>query len=148
MLPLSLHYTASSGDYTSVSFRTVQFTAGNIEQIVDVSTSTDDVGENDETFEAVLSAPSAGLTIRSGEDVATVTITDNTPVLVEFDPTTVTRRENQGTVSFTIVRRTAATGPVSVLFSTAPGSASTLLVTLRNLVCLIYNETRVAGLFN
>ena len=62
--------------------------------------------------------------------MATVTITDNTPVLVEFDPTTVTRGENQSTVSFTIVRRTAATGPVFVLFSTAPGSASTLIGTL------------------
>jgi len=45
-------------------------------------------------------------------------------VAVEFDPTTYTVTESEGAVvMFQIVKRTMTTRPVSVLFSTSPGTA-------------------------
>jgi len=45
-------------------------------------------------------------------------------VTVEFDPTTYTVTESEGVVMFQIVKRTMTTQPVSVLFSTSPGTAT------------------------
>ena len=46
-------------------------------------------------------------------------------VIVEFDPTTYTVTESGGAaVMFRIVKRTVTTKPVSVLFSTSPGTAT------------------------
>ena len=44
---------------------------------------------------------------------------------MEFDPTTYTVAESEGAVvMFRIVKRTMSTEPVSVLFSTSPGTAT------------------------
>jgi len=46
-------------------------------------------------------------------------------VVVEFDPTTYTVTESEGAVvMFQIVKRTMTTQPVSVFFSTSPGTAT------------------------
>ena len=46
-------------------------------------------------------------------------------VVVEFDPTMYTVTESEGAVvMFRIVKRTNTTQPVSVLFSTSPGTAT------------------------
>jgi len=44
--------------------------------------------------------------------------------VVEFDPTTYTVTESEGVVMFRIVKRTTSTQPVSVFFSTSPGTAT------------------------
>lgn len=98
---------------------TVTFTAGTNTQVVIVFALTDSIAEDSETFTAVLSSPSAGVMIMDGRGTATVEITDNTDVEVEFDPITYSGAENSGTITFTIVKRTQATRSVSVLFSTS-----------------------------
>ncbi len=99
----------------------VTFRAGAMQQLVSIPIATDDEGEDLETFTAVLSSPSAGVTI--GVGTATVEITDTTPVLVEFDPDAVSGREDGNTIIFTIVKRTTTTQTVSVVFSTSSVSA-------------------------
>ena len=113
-------YSSAPGDYTSIS-QTVTFPPGTNTQVVTIPTTTDEVGEETETFTAVLSSPSDGTTI--GVGTATVEIEDDTSVLVEFDPVVYSGREDSGSIIFEIVKRTTTTNPVTVLFSTAAGTA-------------------------
>ncbi len=86
-----------------------------------VNIASDSIGENDEVFRAVITSPSANAIL--GDDVATVTIRDTTDVRVEFNPTTYSENENAGAIAFTIVKLDASQRLVSVLFSTASGTA-------------------------
>lgn len=135
-LPL---YNIAPGDYTQVTSMTVTFASGITEATVFIPTSTDDIGEDAEMFEAFLFTASAGATI--GVDVATVEIIDNTAVVVEFDPVEVRGLESDGTISFTIVRRTQTTETVSVVFSTSPNTAGLQKVIDSMLACSFSIDT-------
>ena len=68
---------ASDGaDYTAASGQTLTFAAGETTQTVSISTGSDSVDEDDETFHLTLSNPSANAVI-AGSGVATGTIVNN-----------------------------------------------------------------------
>ena len=96
-----------------------------MEQNVSIQTSTDDISEDVERFTAILSSPNGAVL---GVSEATVDITDNSSVLVEFDPVAYNVRENEALVEFVIKKRTQTTRTVTVIFTaqpiTAQGSSS------------------------
>ena len=92
------------------------------EQIVQITTNSDEISEDIETFLAVLSSPSAGATL--GVERAAINITDTSSVILEFFPVMYTVLESNVSLTATIVKRTNTTRTVSVLFSTRSGSAT------------------------
>ena len=56
-------------------------------------------------------------------NMATVTITDDTPVVVEFSQPAFNIAEDGGSAVFTVNKLTTTTRTVSVLFSTTDGTA-------------------------
>ena len=60
----------------AVSSRTITFPAGMTEAFIPVDTLGDQISEPQESFQAVLTNPSAGLTVGAA-DTATVNITDD-----------------------------------------------------------------------
>ena len=103
------------GDYVSISSRTVSFQAGVMEQRVSVQTSTDTISEDTERFTAILSSPNGTVL---GVSEATVNITDNSNVIVEFDPVAYSVSESANLVTFMIRKRTQTTRTVEVTFMT------------------------------
>lgn len=95
------------------------FPAGSNQQVALIDTFLDNIGEGAESFTAVLSSPSAGVMLAPGGEEATVNITDNTNVVVEFDPVTYIVGEEGVFATFRIVKITTSTRSVSVLFNTA-----------------------------
>ncbi len=86
-----------------------------------MATISDQSAEDVEQFTAVLSNPSPGA--RIGADVATVTISDDTIVLVELSPLSFSMREDGGVAMFTVTKVTDTTRSITVLFSTVDGTA-------------------------
>ncbi len=82
---------------------------------------TDNIGENVETFHAVLISPSANAVL--GDDDATVMIADSTNERVQFNSTTYSENENAGMVTFTVVKIDESERPVSVVFGTTADRA-------------------------
>lgn len=127
-MSLNINYyfpVAAGTDYTAVLARLITFDPGqpNFQfQTIPVNTLADDSAEEDEQFTATLSSPSSGATIGTAS-VAMVTITDNSAVIVELSPPTLTVMEGVGSLEFTIFRRTPTTRTVSVVFNTADGTA-------------------------
>ena len=146
-----MFHTSELADYTAIINQVVTFQPGDTEQFVLFNSSTDDVVEGTEMLTSFLSNPSTGVTL--GNDTATIRITDVggsnqhcccndahvtillqaltqhfhtiAAVVVEFDTTIYAVAESEGAVvMFRIVKRTMTTQPVSVLFSTSPGTAT------------------------
>ena len=112
----------AGADYTMVT-QTVTFNPGDPSQTVTVETLTDTIAEDPEQFTAVISNPSMGGNIGSA-DTATVTINDDTAVVVEFSQPAFSINENSGSAVFTVNKLTDTTRTVSVLFSTTDGTAT------------------------
>ena len=64
---------------------------------------------------------------------------------MEFQPNSYTVCEDDGIVSFVLVKRTPTTQEVTVQISTVGGSATSgiLLTTIQNLTRLVYNYTNL-----
>ncbi|MCB1094216.1 MAG: hypothetical protein KDN22_01435 [Verrucomicrobiae bacterium] len=118
----TMNGTALAGsDYTATS-GTATFEAGVNSVTVNVPITDDELDESDtETFDLVLSAP-VGLTIESGVDIATATITDNdAPGVVSVDSVTVA--ENAGSAVFTLTVVGSSDLTRTVAYATSDGTA-------------------------
>ena len=102
--------------------QTLTFNAGETSQTVTVETLSDQSAEDSEQFTAVLSNPSTGGVVGTA-NVATVTISDGTVVMVELAPATFSIGEDDGSAVFRVNKLTTTSRTISVLFSTTDGTA-------------------------
>ena len=131
-VPVTVQYKTVDGsatagvDYTA-STGTVTFAPGTTSQMIHVDIKGDSVAEADETFTVMLSSP-VGATIADGSGTGSITNDDvAAPVLPSLSVSDATRVEgNSGTakLNFTVSLSNAATGPVTVQYGTANGTAS------------------------
>lgn len=132
--PVRVHWTttdgtasAADGDYTPVSGDET-FEIGQASKVVSVNVNGDTRFEPDETFTVDLSNPTGGAVIADGQGVGTIRNDDRdgepvTPKLSIGD-VTVTEGDNGRTqATFTVTLDRAASGPVSVRYATADGTA-------------------------
>ncbi|MCC8429963.1 cellulose binding domain-containing protein [Reyranella aquatilis] len=130
--PVTVQYktvdgSAAGGVDYATSSGTVTFAPGTTSQMIHVDIKGDSVAEADETFTVLLSSP-VGATIADGSGTGTI-INDDVvaPVLPSLSVSDATRVEgNSGTakLNFTVSLSQAATGPVTVQYGTADGTAS------------------------
>ncbi len=109
----------TTGDYTAVS-QTLSFAAGEMQKTVTVAVRDDAEVEPDETSGAFVTNASSG-TIASG--VATATILDNDQSIWSVAAATLKVDEGAGFITY-IVSRTGSSGPASINFKTAGGTAT------------------------
>ena len=112
-------------DYDNMSL-TVFFDEGQTTATVDVDIIDDTILERLETFTGQLSLPEGTADfIKIGpRDTATINITDNDAVEVNFDPTIYSVRENDGSVELILVANASASYGYSVTVETFDGTAS------------------------
>jgi hypothetical protein len=84
----------------------------------------DDVLENSETFQAILTQPTDQTGVLLGQTMANVTIIDNDAVIVGWQAVEYNVSENCGTVSIAITKQGSNAIPVGILFSTLDMTAS------------------------
>ena len=118
--------TATSGsDYTGGTL-SVSFTAGQTAKTISLPVKGDTTVEPDETFFVNLSSPTGGAVIGDAQGIGTILNDDGavTPSL-SINDVSVTEG-NSGTVSaaFTVSLSAAASGPVTVAYATADGTAT------------------------
>jgi Ca2+-binding RTX toxin-like protein len=124
--PVTVAYATADGtaragsDYTAAS-GTVTFAAGERTKTVTVAVTPDDLLEADETLLLRLSAP-AGATIADGEATGTIR-NDDVARSVSVADAVVTEGGGAVSLSFTVTLSTAASGPVTVAYATADGTA-------------------------
>lgn len=131
-VPVTVQYKTVDGsaaggvDYTA-STGTVTFAPGTTSQTIHVDIKGDSVAEADETFTVLLSSP-VSATIADGSGTGTIANDDvAAPVLPSLSVSDAARAEgNSGTatLNFTVSLSKAATGPVTVQYGTANGTAS------------------------
>jgi chitinase len=131
-VPVTVQYRTVDGgaaggvDYAPAT-GTVTFAPGTTSQMIHVDILGDSVAEADETFTVLLSSP-VGATIADGSGTGTITNDDGAgPVLPGLSVSDATRAEgNSGTakLNFTVSLSKVATGPVTVQYGTANGTAS------------------------
>jgi hypothetical protein len=115
--------TATAGtDYTTTT-GTLTFLAGDTTKNIDVPIVTDSIDENDETFTATLSNPSATVTINDG--TGSETITDDDGPGISVNDVSVTEG-NSGTIpaTFTVSLSAVSVQTVTVHYATSDGSAT------------------------
>jgi hypothetical protein len=113
--------TATAGsDYTARS-GVATFAAGATTAQITIPVIGDAVGELDETFSVVLSAPSTGLAI--GRDAGQVTIVNDDTALAVDDVTVTEGNTGTTTVSVTVRRSGPTTGTSTVVATTVAGTA-------------------------
>jgi hypothetical protein len=131
-VPVTVQYKTVNGSATggvdyAASTGTVTFAPGTTSQMIHVDIQGDSLAEADETFTVELSSP-VGATIADGSATGTIVNDDGTaPVLPGLSVSDATRVEgNSGTakLNFTVSLSQAATGPVTVQYGTANGTAS------------------------
>ena len=118
--------TATAGtDYVAIAATTLNFAAGVATQTFAVTVNGDTTVEPDETFNVLLTNPSAGTSIGDGSGLGTITNDDVPPGSV-FSVNDVTAVEgNAGTSVFTFtVSRTVSTNAASIQAATANGTAT------------------------
>ncbi|WP_428381880.1 Calx-beta domain-containing protein [Nevskia ramosa] len=129
--PVTVNYltadgTATAGsDYLATS-GTASFAVGQSTQTFTVTVNGDTTVEPNETFFVNLSAPTAA-TIADAQGVATITNDDSgtsTPSLSINDVSTTEGNAGTKTLAFTVSLSPAATGPVTVAYATANGTAT------------------------
>ncbi len=119
--------TAGSADFTGAS-GTVTFAPGETSKTITIAISPDTLVEGNEQFSIVLSNPHSA-TIADGTGVGTIVDDDTAPLPVVptliINDASITEGDN-GTsqLSFTVKLSQAASGPVTVNYSTANGSAT------------------------
>ena len=129
--PVTVHYATSDGtalagaDYAATS-GTLTFAAGQTSKSFSVSITNDSIAESDETLTLTLSsAIGSGATLGSPA-TAVLTILDNDspiPGQLQFSSANYQVVENAGKVTITVSRVNGSDGAVSVLYSTADGTA-------------------------
>ncbi|HEX7828008.1 MAG TPA: Calx-beta domain-containing protein [Thermoanaerobaculia bacterium] len=128
--PATVAYTTNPGtatagpgnDYTTTA-GTLTFAAGDLSETITVPILDDTTLEAPETFTATLSTPSAGATLGANTN-ATVTINDSPAGTAQFSVAAVTATEESGSVVLTVTRTGGTEGPLTVNYSTAPGTAT------------------------
>ena len=125
-LAVSVDYATANGtaldgsDYNRAS-GTLNFAAGETTKTFTVPILDDAIDEQNETFTATLSNPSATATIADATGTATITDNDASPTLSIGD---VAVNEGAGTATFTVTLSAASGLPVSVNFATSSGTAT------------------------
>ena len=104
----------------------VYFDEGQTTATADVKIVDDTILERLETFTGQLSLPegTADFVKIRPSDTATIDITDNDAVEVNFDPTIYSVRENDGSVELILVANASASYGYSVTVDTFDGTAS------------------------
>ncbi len=128
--PVTVAYATSNGtaragqDYTAQT-GTLIFAAGETSKVVNIQVTGDTAIEADETLRLTLSSPT-GATIRDGAGVGSI-VNDDSAVLPALSITDASASEGSmaapGHTTFTVNLSSAATGPVTVHFETADGTA-------------------------
>ncbi len=119
--------TAGSPDFTGAS-GTVTFAAGETSKTITIAVSPDTLVEGNEQFTVVLSNPQSA-TIADGTGVATIVDDDTSsppvvPTLAINDASITEGNSGTSQLSFTVRLSQAASGPVTVNYSTANGTAT------------------------
>ena len=118
--------TADSADFTSIS-GTVTFAPGETSKTISIAITPDILVEGNEQFSVVLSNPHSA-TIADGTGVATIVDDDTTtpvlPTLAIGDASISEGDSGSAQLSFTVTLSQAATGPVTVNYATANGTAT------------------------
>jgi chitinase len=129
--PVTVAYSTSDGtatsgsDYVAAS-GTLTFAAGETSRTITVKVKGDKVAEGNETFTVSL-ANAAGATIADGSATGTLVNNDGAPTLPALSVGDVSLREgDSGTAElmFVVTLDRAATGPVTVNYATANGTAT------------------------
>ncbi|MDB5486360.1 MAG: hypothetical protein JWQ58_75 [Reyranella sp.] len=118
--------TATAGEDYVASSGTVTFAAGETSKMVHVDIKGDALAEGNEAFTINLSHP-AGATIADGTAIGTLIDDDSAPVVPALSIADLAVAEGNGEHShfmFTVTLDEAATGPVTVAYSTANGTAT------------------------
>ena len=129
--PVTVKYATSNGtatagqDYTSTT-GTVTFAAGETSKTINVAIAGDATVEQDETFTVTLSAPTNA---KLGTATATGTITNDDVAVVAPSVSIGNASKTEGNsgtsnMAFTVTLSKAATGPVTVSYVTANGTAT------------------------
>lgn len=127
----TVDYTTNAGtatpgagnDYTTTS-GTLTFAPGDLSETFVVPILDDAAAEGGEQFTATLSNPSLDASLGVGS-VATVSITDDPAGTAQFTVSTINTNEEAGSVTVTVTRTGGTEGPLSVNYTTAPGTATT-----------------------
>ena len=118
--------TAGSADFTGIS-GTVTFAAGETSKTITIAIAPDTLVEGNEQFSVVLSNPQSA-TIADGTGVGTIVDDDTAqpvvPTLAIGDASITEGDSGTAQLSFTVTLSQAATGPVTVNYSTANGTAT------------------------
>jgi hypothetical protein len=114
--------TATAGSDFSASSGIVSFSAGQTSASITVPTIDDITVESSETMSIALSAPSAGAVIGTSSAVGTITDNDVAPADISIGNATASEG---GVLTFAVTRTGPTSGPVSVAYATASGSALT-----------------------
>ena len=129
--PVTVAYSTANGtatagsDYVATS-GTVTFAAGETSNMVHVDIKGDALAEGNETFTVNLSSP-AGAKIADGTAIGTIIDDDRAPVLPALSIADLSVAEGNGNHAhfmFVVTLDKAATGPVTVAYSTANGTAT------------------------
>jgi hypothetical protein len=127
----SVNYTTVAGtatpgpgnDYTTTSGTLIWADGDTTPQSFSVPILDDTAVEGDETFTVSLNTPSGGTVGVPGD--ATVTIVDDPVGTAQFSASVINTTEEAGTVTVTVTRTGGTEGPLSVNYTTAPGTATT-----------------------
>lgn len=128
--PVTVGYSTANGTATAdadyvPSTGTVVFAAGETSKMVHVDIKGDALAEGNETFTVNLSSP-AGATIADGTAIGTI-VDDDAAILPALSIADLAVAEGNGELAhfmFTVTLDKAATGPVTVAYSTADGTAT------------------------
>ncbi|NQW51599.1 MAG: hypothetical protein HQ465_10205, partial [Rhodospirillales bacterium] len=129
--PVTVAYSTANGTATAgsdyvASSGTVTFAAGETSKMVHVDIKGDALAEGNETFTVNLSSP-AGARIADGTAIGTIIDDDRAPVLPALSIADLSVAEDNGNHAhfmFVVTLDQAATGPVTVAYSTANGTAT------------------------
>ncbi len=139
----------ASSDYTGAS-GTLTFAAGETNKIIALTILNDTSYETNETFNLVLSSPTAEAILSTNNSV-TVTITDNDST-ISWETNAVSVAEDGGTVTFTVNRTGTLTLTNTIAYAFKAGTATTADFTATNGVLTFApgetNKTITAAIVN
>ena len=122
----NLHPLSGDADFQSGGYYGV-FPAGQTTATVTIPITNDDISELNETFTANLTIPAnaSSLGVSKGDaDTATITIIDNDPIKVNFNPTQYSVNEGDGSVTLTLIADKVASFDYTVEVLTQDGTAT------------------------
>lgn len=129
---VSVNYVTSNGTATASSdyaatTGTLSFAAGEVSKTFTIPITNDTAVEASETINITLSSPTGGATLGS-QTTGVLTILDDDvttqPGSLRFSASTYSVNENGGSLTVTVTRTGGSSGPVSVNYATANGTAT------------------------